>query len=355
MWVTEVARPTERGFAPRPALAAQMRLFSVAFPSCVHLPEGWRGPAPWARGAGRAAMLLGPDKDAAPVTHADKFYEPNARTVLMSYVGSLEGSPFARRLRRKLVADCEGWGEPLCAVVSAKFLEGVHDLLGAGFRLMRRSVFCLQPPGFGNERKSIADSITLGCIPVLFAPQADALLWPLQWAPFRDDSRVLVDGKALLRGELDLLATLSAIPPERVAAMQATIERKGHRLHYAQGDAADGRPGDGVEAVVRALAAANDPAAPWVVDAPCGDAEDLRRDVLATAVRARLERDGVRSCTDLVLRFGCEAPLLPASAVDAARGERPSQLTGADLCHESCGLCDEEGDDEEDDYAPEEL
>ena len=29
-----------------------------------------------------------------------------------------------------------------------------------------RATFCLEPPGFGDERKAVADAITLGCIPV---------------------------------------------------------------------------------------------------------------------------------------------------------------------------------------------
>ena len=49
-------------------------------------------------------------------------------------------------------------------------------MLAAAFRIKRSSTFCLEPPGFGEHRKSMVDALTLGCIPVLFSPAAFARL-----------------------------------------------------------------------------------------------------------------------------------------------------------------------------------
>ena len=36
------------------------------------------------------------------------------------------------------------------------------------------ATFCLEPPGFGPERKAMVDALTLGCIQVLFLPHSGA-------------------------------------------------------------------------------------------------------------------------------------------------------------------------------------
>ena len=50
------------------------------------------------------------------------------------------------------------------------------NLLGVTMEAKMHSTFCLEPPGYGDERKAVADALTLGCIPVLFyePPQ----FWP---------------------------------------------------------------------------------------------------------------------------------------------------------------------------------
>ena len=96
---------------------------------------------------------------------------------------------------------------------------------------MYESVFCLEPPGFGNERKGIIDALHLGCIPVLFMPRRmDSWHYQLQWGAFRRDSRVLIDGEAVAAGEVDVLEVLAAIPAARVARMQRTIAAWARRL-----------------------------------------------------------------------------------------------------------------------------
>ena len=67
-------------------------LWSVPLPSSVHLAAGET--PPW---------------------HVKP---PITRPWLMSYTGSMEGTPEAQRLRRFLVSKCRAYGEPVCKVSS---------------------------------------------------------------------------------------------------------------------------------------------------------------------------------------------------------------------------------------------
>jgi len=96
----------------------------------------------------------------------------------------------------------------------------------------QHAVFSLQPAGDDPARKGIVDSITSGCIPVLFQPQ-QRQLWPLHWGSWVADATVLLPMAAVLNGSLDVLATLRVIPQGRVAKMQRTLRERAHRLHYA--------------------------------------------------------------------------------------------------------------------------
>lgn len=126
---------------------------------------------------------------------------PGARPWLMSYGGSTEGHPRAHALREHLVAKCREYGDATCRLVSRYQMDDGNTLLEA-FRSKRESIFCLEPPGFGDHRKSQVDALTLGCIPVLFTPSTDASIWPLHWGPFREDSRVLLDLEDVLSGRV---------------------------------------------------------------------------------------------------------------------------------------------------------
>ena len=107
------------------------------------------------------------------------------------------------------------------------------------------SVFCLEPGGDSPYRKSIYDSMLLGCIPVVFSQYVENVS-PWHWGVFRDDSRVLIDERAYAAGELDLVQHLRDIPRQRIAQMQAAIRMHAHRLQYALDDV----PHDAVETLL---------------------------------------------------------------------------------------------------------
>ena len=69
-----------------------------------------------------------------------------------------------------------------CAAVKNASLCDNRLFNVANLALKQQSIFCLEPAGDTPSRKSIVDSITLGCIPVTFSGKAwdaSALLTPL--------------------------------------------------------------------------------------------------------------------------------------------------------------------------------
>ena len=132
--------------------------------------------------------------------------------------------------------------------------RSVHKEVTAIAALYYNSTFCLQPLGDGPTRAGIIDALLLGCIPVLFHP-AQLKQWPRHWGSWGRNATVLLDverykytrppkprnGSATAKhistpqvhgGRQDIVATLLAIPPERVAHMQHTIRSHAHCVHY---------------------------------------------------------------------------------------------------------------------------
>ena len=99
-------------------------------------------------------------------------------------------------------------------------------------RSMSRSVFSLQPAGDDPARQSIIQSLTVGCIPVLFH-KAQRELWPLHWGSWVNASSVWLPAADIRSNRLNVLDALDAIPQSRVKFMQRTIRSQVHRMVYA--------------------------------------------------------------------------------------------------------------------------
>ncbi len=172
--------------------------------------------------------------------------ETRTRPYLVSYGGSTEGSRDASRLRKLLVEQCSAAGDDICHLLTHQIFQ---KMLPQALNAKRDSVFCLEPPWIGSHRKSQVDSLTLGCIPVMFEPIQDKFLWSLHWGPFREDSRVLLNIRDVLSGKIDVITTLRAIPQARVREMQAAIAKHAHRMHYGYDDT----PGDALEILLNGI------------------------------------------------------------------------------------------------------
>lgn len=188
------------------------------------------------------------DREGAPLPWA--LGPPGARPFLMSFGGSELGFPKAAELRRLLVGKCRSYGNATCQLVTARTMNQ-REMLSAALKAKRESVFCLEPPGFADHRKSQLDSLGLGCIPVLFGrgPGHDAGLWPLHWQSWRAESRVLLDIDEVLSGRIDVLEHLRSIPSARVRSMQSAIATHANRILFGAGDTS----GDAVEVLLNAI------------------------------------------------------------------------------------------------------
>lgn len=162
------------------------------------------------------------------------------RVHLVSYMGSLQGSKSAVAIRTSLVAACKAAPSELCTSDASATGSGAsvtregEQKTAASLRLKRRSVFCLEPPGYSPPRKSMVDSILCGCIPVFFfRPRQYDRYLPLFMAEWAPNATVRIPPQT--KG-VDVLRRLAEMPPEAVAAMQATIASHAHRLVYSLGE-----------------------------------------------------------------------------------------------------------------------
>ena len=143
-----------------------------------------------------------------------------------------------RELRFALLEQCRRAGPPHCKLVS---LGGRYSLwtdqdgrgrLGNVLQQLGRARFSLQPAGDDPARKSIIDSLTQGCIPVLFH-EAQRRLWRLHWGEWANESHVYIPHERVIDGTANVMRLLEQIPLERVEAMQRTIARRAHQLVYS--------------------------------------------------------------------------------------------------------------------------
>ena len=142
----------------------------------------------------------------------------------------------------------------------------VQAWLGAPSLLAKqRATFCLEPPGDSPDRKSISDSVTMGCVPVFFSAVTAALA-PWFWHPEQlstgagSDTAsvargvpptgfVLIDRASFLSGKVTLSSELARMPDDRVAALRKALMRVARAFQYAT----DPDEGDAVDVMLRGL------------------------------------------------------------------------------------------------------
>ena len=112
----------------------------------------------------------------------------------------------------------------------------------------QNSTFCLEPVGDSPWRKSLADSIAFGCIPVLFSKDSDDVA-PWFWGDWKDRGRILLDREDVVSGRVDLYELLHNIPDDILQIMQETLRFHGSSFQYSLGE----DPGDGIDIALRGL------------------------------------------------------------------------------------------------------
>lgn len=188
--------------------AAYPNLFSVPYPSSLHYLSG------------EASNFL------ANTTEQRKY--------LMSFVGKWDHGDVEVRLRIR----------DLCLSYNDNYKCKLEKPSTTNLLVKRSSTFCLEPVGDSPWRKSIADSISFGCIPVLFSNDTDNVT-PWFWDHWKHHGRILLGEEyreAFLSGRIDLYQLLSTIPPRLLTLMQDTVAKYCRQYQYSLTD----DHGDGV-------------------------------------------------------------------------------------------------------------
>ena len=180
------------------------------------------------------------------------------RRFLTSFIGSTNAlNPILVGLRRLIVSHCRAVGEPLCKLVNFDDLQGQTG--ESDWREVHRSsTFCLEPPGYGVTRRSTTQVLTAGCIPVTFLTDEERdVYYPFFTRGWLLNATVNFDRTHIRRRvranqSLDIIGELSAIPRERVAAMQRTIALHAQAFTYPLIGKV-GLPGGASELLLRAL------------------------------------------------------------------------------------------------------
>ena len=162
---------------------------------------------------------------------------PHCRTILMSYVGSVKGKAGSSSLeaRSRIAQGCNRAGPPSCLLhfidsreTNAELVQlfGGHpprgypafpeverqrdrdtvDSVARAFAIKSRSIFCIEPPGLSPARKSIVDSLLVGCIPVFIRGpemrEGFSRLWPYHFS-WRANASVTFDVADFVSGRMN--------------------------------------------------------------------------------------------------------------------------------------------------------
>ncbi|KAJ8602235.1 hypothetical protein CTAYLR_003683 [Chrysophaeum taylorii] len=186
--------------------------------------------------------------------HAEKFDNAHfhrvhyhKRRIFTSFIGSDHtlgnASGKYAMARAKLMRDCLKRRE------TCSCFRTDHHMLQCGQLVEEyaNATFCFQPGGDSPYRKGLYDALALGCIPVVFGLYETRVSPWHFWTGHRQNSMVVINETAYLRGEIDVFDHLLSISDTSIRKMQAIIAQNAHRLQYAYYDF----PDDAVDIILR--------------------------------------------------------------------------------------------------------
>jgi hypothetical protein len=175
--------------------------------------------------------------------HFDKFKSSmpqfayvRERQSLMLFIGKDDHGDTL--VRKKIASMCKEYGNKKNCWYSKKWMT-----MYATYK--SKAIFCLEPAGDSPWRKSLSDSITFGCIPVLFSELTDDVA-PWFWQDWKARARVLVPRDKFVAKQIDLQMLLESIPKQLIDIMQTTLQKKSRRFQYSLDD----DPKDGVRVIL---------------------------------------------------------------------------------------------------------
>ena len=171
------------------------------------------------------------------------------RTLLVSYIGT--DTHGDTEVRKRIVQQCQTYHKEdaqICQHLDPPSKELYKTRKDDYLMIKSKAVFCLEPAGDSPWRKSIADSVAFGCIPVFFSNLTDD--WsPWHWGDWKARARVLVSRSDFLTGRIDLKTLLQSIPPHLLELMQTALEQNMRKFQYSTFD----DPQDGVRLILHGL------------------------------------------------------------------------------------------------------
>ena len=147
------------------------------------------------------------------------------RNILMSFIGTATHGDV--KARKTIVKQCDSYQNTTICMKHNPWDKKVN-----WYEIKQHSIFCLEPIGDNPWRKSLSDSLVLGCIPVLFSNLTDNSA-QFSWGSWQDQGRILVSRRALVRGELDLFALLVSIPSQLLKLIQTSLSEYSRRFQYS--------------------------------------------------------------------------------------------------------------------------
>jgi hypothetical protein len=147
------------------------------------------------------------------------------RKILMNFVGKYNHGD--TEVRERIHEMCIGYRDTkVCEFIPKYYPRSMPKA---------KATFCLEPAGDTPGRKSLSDSITFGCIPVLFSHLTDDVA-PWFWLDWKDRGRVLVPREEFVAGRIDLKKLLQSMPKELLELMRTTLKEKARRFQYSLDD-----------------------------------------------------------------------------------------------------------------------
>eukprot|EP00850_Spirogloea_muscicola_P003913 SM000016S01901 [mRNA] locus=s16:462735:464489:- [translate_table: standard] len=144
------------------------------------------------------------------------------RTTLVSFAG-LPRPEDATSIRSILMEQCSSAGAPACMLLECHGTACLGPEATVG-DLFLHSSFCLQPRGDSPTRRSVFDALLAGCIPVLFHPRT---AYDHRWHLPADNATwsVFFSEWVVADHAVNVIASLAAVPEQRVHAMRRAIVR----------------------------------------------------------------------------------------------------------------------------------
>ena len=176
---------------------------SIAYPSTVNVNHE-NTPPPW-------------------ILHTHRKY-------LMTFGASPEGTPRNKKIRAAIANQCKNSKE--CNYINLG--QYAQAQIPVSFRAKFQSTFCIEPGGYGPERKSMMDSLLLGCIPVIVSDDFVRFgIWKVNWWWYKNASIIITEND-ILDNNMSIRDHLAKVSPLQIRNMRDTIAKNAHTVHWGK-------------------------------------------------------------------------------------------------------------------------